>query len=120
MEGTSHRENKGAAWSGPFVAGVVSVFFYGALFLVPLIGGFVALMSPLPLVRELALGRPALAAWGWVLVVLVGTALVAPSSWLVLAAAGYVLVAVWPAVSVELWQRRPWPTGRWLAVLTAI
>lgn len=118
MEKTPQRETKGAAWSGPFVAGVVSLLFYGALFLVPLIGGFVALLSPLPLVRELAFGRPAFAAWGWVLVVLVGVALVAPSSWVVMAAAGYLLVAVWPSVSVEAWQRRSWPTGRWLAVLT--
>ncbi|MFZ5804707.1 MAG: hypothetical protein ACOY7U_07615 [Acidobacteriota bacterium] len=118
MEGTSHRENKGAAWSGPFVAGVVSLLFYGALFLVPLIGGFVALLSPLPLVRELALGRPAFTAWGWVLVVLVGGAFLAPSSWLTLAVTGYLLVAVWPTVSVEVWQRRPWSTGRWLAILT--
>ncbi len=118
MQGTPRRETQGAAWSGPFVAGVVSLLFYAALFLVPLIGGFVALLSPLPLVRELALGRPALAAWGWVLVVLVGAALVWPSNWLVLAATGYLLVTVWPAVSVEIWQRRSWPTGRWLAVLT--
>lgn len=118
MEGTPPRETKGAAWSGPFVAGVVSLLFYGTLFLVPLIGGFVALLSPLPLVREQALGRPAFAAWGWVLVVLVGTALLAPSHWLVFAATGYLLVAVWPAVSVEAWQRRAWSTGRWLAVLT--
>lgn len=118
MEETPQRETKGAVWSGPFVAGVASLLFYGALFLVPLIGGFVALFSPLPLLREQALGRPAFAAWGWVLVVLVGGALVAPSSFLVLAATGYLLVAVWPAVSVEAWQRRAWPPGRWLAVLT--
>lgn len=118
MDGVPPGSRRGAAWSGPLVAGVASLLFYGALFLVPLVGGFVALLSPLPLVRELVLGRPAFAAWGWVLVVLVGAALVLPHGITVILAAGYLLVAVWPTVAVELWQRRPWPAGRWLAVVT--
>lgn len=118
MEGTPLRAGKGAAWSGPFVAGLVSLAFYAALFLVPLIGGFVGLLSPLPLVRELALGRPGFVAWGWVLVVLVGAALALPEATTWLLAAGYLLVAVWPAVAVEAWPRRSWSAGRWLAILT--
>lgn len=118
MGGVPPGAGRGAAWSGPFVAGLASLLFYGALFLVPLIGGFVALLSPLPLVRELALGRPTFASWGWVLVVLVGAAFLLPGGATWLLAAGYLLVAAWPAVTVEVWQRRSWPTGRWLAGLT--
>ncbi|MGC8915857.1 MAG: DUF2232 domain-containing protein [Thermoanaerobaculum sp.] len=100
------------------MAGIVSLLFYAALFLVPLVGGFVALLSPLPLARELSLRRPAMAAWGWVLVTLTGAALLLPGFLPPLVAAGYLLVAVWPVVAVEVGERRGWPAGRWLAVLT--
>jgi hypothetical protein len=105
-------------FSGPFWAGLASLVFYAALLAVPLLGAFLGLMSALPLVREQALGRTPFLAWGWVLVVLAGAALAAGGESLGLLAAGYLLVAVWPAVTVELWQRRGWSSGRWLAVLT--
>jgi len=105
-------------FSGPFVAGLASLAFFTALLVVPLLGAFVGLWSALPLVREHALGRAAFLAWGWVLVLLVGATLAAGGGPLGILAAGYLLVAVWPAVTVELWQRRGWSTGRWLAVLT--
>ncbi|MCX7895179.1 MAG: YybS family protein [Thermoanaerobaculum sp.] len=108
----------GTRWSGPFVAGALSLLFFAALFLVPLLGGFIGLLAPVPLVREVGLGRPGLLAWGWVLVVLVGAAVVFPRVETVLLAAGYLLLAAWPTFLVEHGQRRPRAPGRWLAFLT--
>lgn len=104
--------------SGPFLAGLASLLFYSALLLVPLLGAFLGLLSALPLVREASLGRSPFLAWGWVLVALVGATLANTSQTLVLVAAGYLLLAVWPTVTVEAWQRKNWTAGRWLAVLT--
>lgn len=105
-------------FSGPFLAGLASLSFYSALVFVPLVGIFFGLFSPLPLVRELAWGRSPLLAWGWVLVALAGTALATHSLLLAVYASGYLLLAAWPTVTVEWWQRRVWPTGRWLAIVT--
>jgi hypothetical protein len=40
--------------------------------------------------------------------------------WLVALCVGYLLVAVWPAVSVETWLRRQWSTGRWAAIVALV
>jgi hypothetical protein len=40
--------------------------------------------------------------------------------WLVALCVGYLLVAVWPAVSVETWVRRQWSTGRWAAIVALV
>lgn len=109
------------AWnrfSGPFVAGLSSLLFFGALMVVPLLGAFVAFFAPLPLLREESLGRSSFLAWGWVLVVLVGATLASKDKLLLFLAAGYLLVAVWPTVVANAWARRGWSVGRWLAVHT--
>ncbi len=110
-----------AAWgrfSGPFVAGLSSLLFFGALLVVPLLGAFVAFFAPLPLLREEVLGRSSFLAWGWVLVILVGATLASKDRLLLFLAAGYLLVAVWPTVGAKACARRGWPVGRWLAVHT--
>lgn len=100
------------------MAGLFSLLVFASLPLFWPVGVFVALLAPLPLVHVAATGRPSFAAWGWVAVLLVGAVLVAHEPWMVAAASGYLLVAVWPAVSVETWVRRPWTTGRWAAIVT--
>jgi hypothetical protein len=105
---------------GPGMAGLFSLLVFASLPLLPLVGVFLALLASLPLVHVVATGRPSFLAWGWVAVGLVGAVLVWRQPWMVAAAAGYLLVAVWPAVSVETWLRRPWSTGRWAAVVALV
>ncbi len=102
----------------PGMAGLFSLLVFASLPLFWPVGVFLALLAPLPLVHVAATGRPSFAAWGWVAVVLMGAVLVWHEPWMVAVASGYLLVAVWPAVSVETWVRRPWTTGRWAAIVT--
>ena len=100
------------------MAGLFSLLVFASLPLFWPVGVFLAPLAPLPLVHVAATGRPSFAAWGWVAVVMMGAVLVWHEPWMVAAASGYLLVAVWPAVSVETWVRRPWTTGRWAAIVT--
>ena len=97
-----------------------SLIAFASLPLLPLVGAFVALLAPLPLVHLVATGRPSFLAWGWVAVGLVTAILLFDVPWLLMFCVGYLLVAVWPAVSVELWLRRNWGTGRWVAIVTLV
>jgi hypothetical protein len=105
---------------GPGLAGALSLMAFLTLPLLPVVGAFVAVLAPLPLLNLVANGRPAMLGWGWVAVILVAGALVSRSPLLVAVAAGYLLLAAWPAVSVETWLRRRWTTGRWAAVVTLV
>ncbi|MBP1621017.1 MAG: hypothetical protein H6Q02_1784 [Acidobacteria bacterium] len=103
---------------GPGLAGFFSLLAFLSLPLLPVIGVLAALLAPLPLVHQTAQGRPAIAAWGWIAVVLAGLTLVVREPWAAVLCAGYLLVAAWPALAVEAWLRRSWATGRWLAIVT--
>jgi hypothetical protein len=103
---------------GPGVAGVFSLLAFASLPLLPLLGVFIALAAPLPLVHQTAQGRPSILGWGWVTIALGGLALAVREPWAAVLCAGYLLVAAWPAVAVEGWLRRDWPVGRWLAIVT--
>jgi uncharacterized protein YybS (DUF2232 family) len=103
---------------GPGVAGFVSLLAFLCLPLLPLLGVFIALAAPLPLLHQTAQGRPALLAWGWVTVALGGLALAVREPWTAVLCAGYLLVAVLPVVATEAWLRREWTVGRWLAIVT--
>ena len=105
---------------GPGMAGLFSLLVFASLPLLPLVGVFLALLASLPLVHVVATGRPSFLAWGWVAVGMAGAVLVWHQPWMVAATAGYLLVAVWPAVSVETWLRRPWSTGRWAAIVALV
>jgi len=107
-------------FGGPGMAGLFSFLVFASLVLLPPIGFFLALLAPLPLVHVVATGRPSFLAWGWVAVALVGAVLVWHQTWMVAVAVGYLLVAVWPAVSVETWLRRQWTTGRWAALVALV
>lgn len=104
----------------PAVAGLFSLAAFASVALVPLFGVFLGLLASLPLLHLVAVGRPSILGWGWVSITLVGAALLWQQPWLVALALGYVLVAAWPAVSVEAWLRRPWQTGRWAAWVTLV
>ncbi len=107
-------------FTGPGMAGLFSLLVFASLVVLPFVGVFLALLAPLPLVHVAATGRPTFLAWGWVAVVLVGAVLLWHQAWLVAIASGYLLVAVWPAVSVETWLRRQWSTGRWAALVALV
>jgi len=107
-------------FGGPGMAGLFSLLVFASLVVLPFVGVFLALLAPLPLVHVAATGRPTFLAWGWVAVVLVGAVLLWHQAWLVAVASGYLLVAVWPAVSVETWLRRQWSTGRWAALVALV
>jgi len=103
---------------GPGLAGLLSLILFLSLPGLPLLGVFTAVLSPLPLVQLLAASGSSVLGWGWVLVALVGVALGTAWPAVIAVAAGYLLVAAWPALSVELWMRHRWSSGRWLALVT--
>lgn len=105
---------------GPGVAGLLSLAVFASLQLVPPVGVFVALLAPLPLLHFAASGRPSLIAWGWVAIALTGAFLLLHWPDLLIGVAGFLLVTVWPVVSIEAWVRRPWNTGRWLAIVATV
>jgi hypothetical protein len=105
---------------GPGVAGLFSALVYLSLPLMPFPGLFLALMAPLPLLQVAAAGRATFLAWGWVAVVGAGAVFLTSSAWLAAVLVGYLLITVWPAASVEIWLRRGWSEGRWLAVVTLV
>ncbi len=105
---------------GPGMAGVLSLVILLSLHVFPPIGLFLAVMAPLPLLQLVASGRASFLGWGWVAVVLAGTALVAQQGWAVLLLASYVLVVVWPAQAIESWVRRDWSAGRLLALVAVV
>ena len=105
--------------AGPVLAGAFSFAALASVAFVPLLGAAMALLAPIPLVHLAAQGRPSLLGWGWVAVALGGAALFWQSAWLAFVLLAYLLVAVLPAVAVELWLRHPWPTGRWVAGIAA-
>lgn len=103
---------------GPGLAGALSLLVFLSLPLVPLLGVFFAVLSPLPLVQLLAASGGTALGWGWVMIALVGLALVTAWPGAMGVATGYLLVAAWPAFSVQLWLHRRWTSGRWLAVVS--
>jgi uncharacterized protein YybS (DUF2232 family) len=105
---------------GPGMAGLFSFLVFASLPLLPIIGPFLALLAPLPLVHVIAGGRSSFLAWGWVAICLAGAVFLVKAPWLVALCVGYLLVAVWPAVSIETWLRRQWSTGRWAAVVALV
>ncbi len=105
---------------GPALAGFLSLAALASLVFVPPLGVFIAMLAALPLVQLIAEGRPSILGWGWVAVALAGAALVWQGPWPAAALLAYLLLAVLPAVSVELWLHRPWSTGRWAAGITAV
>lgn len=105
---------------GPGAAGLLSLLVYLSLPLAPLAGLGLALLAPLPLLQVVASGRPSLPAWGWVAVVGAGAVFLTESPWLAALTLGYLVTAVWPAVSVESRRRHGWGDGRWLAVLALV
>jgi hypothetical protein len=102
------------------MAGLFSLLVFASLPLLPVVGVFLALLAPLPLVHVLAGGRTSFLAWGWVAIGLAGAAFLFRLPLLVALCVGYLLVAVWPAVSIETWLRRQWSTGRWAALVALV
>lgn len=105
---------------GPGLAGLLSLAAVTSLPVLPVLGVLLAVLAPLPLVHLVALGRSSFTGWGWVTVALAGALIVWHTPLLVAFLAGYLLIAVWPAVSVEIWMRRAWSPGRWVSLVTLV
>jgi hypothetical protein len=99
---------------------LLSLVIFLSLPLFPWAGAFLAVMAPLPLLQLAASGRSSYQAWGWVAAVLAGCAFLVTGSWPAALLGGYLLITVWPTVSVEQWQRRTWSAGRWLVIVTLV
>jgi uncharacterized protein YybS (DUF2232 family) len=105
---------------GPALAGFLSLAALASVAFVPIFGAFLALLAAVPLVHLVADGKPSILGWGWVAVILAGAALLWQSAWLAFVLLAYLLLAVLPAVAVELWVRHPWSTGRWAAGIAGV
>ena len=99
---------------------MLSVAVFASLQLLPPVGVFVALLAPLPLLHFAASGRPSVIAWGWVAIALTGAFFVLHWPDLLIGVSGFLLLTVWPVVSIEAWVRRTWNTGRWLAIVAGV
>jgi hypothetical protein len=105
---------------GPGKAGLLSLVIFLSLPLFPWAGAFLAVMAPLPLLQLAASGRSSFQAWGWVAAALAGAAFLVTGTGPAALLGGYLLITVWPTVSVEQWQRRSWSAGRWLVIVTLV
>jgi uncharacterized protein YybS (DUF2232 family) len=117
-EGDASRRRLPLRNVGPGVAGLFSLALFASLPLIPVLGIFLGLLAPLPLVHLVATGKSSLLGWGWVAAILAGGALATQQTLLVATCFGYLLVAALPALGIELWTRRSWSTARLLALVS--
>ncbi len=108
---------------GAVAAGAVSLLLTGSLVFVPFFGLLIAPLGAIPVVQLAAVGRRSVAAWGWVVAVLtaavVVTSVAGDAGGALAVLAGYLLVVVLPAVSIEAWRSSGSSDGRWIATVTA-
>ncbi|HHQ47839.1 MAG TPA: DUF2232 domain-containing protein [Acidobacteria bacterium] len=107
---------------GVWASGLASLLLYGSLFVLPVLGFFVAPMAVIPLLQRAGRTGSALQSWLWIVLVLAAASAVNGSRMGLLFVAGYLLMVALPVSSVELWERRGWSEGRWaaLAVLAGL
>ncbi len=108
---------------GVIASGALSLFLVSSLPLIFPLGLLIAPLGLVPVVQQVAAGRPTVAAWGWVVALLAalavgGVTLIGVHAGIFLAA--YCLVVALPAASVEVWQSARWDEGRWAAVTAVV
>ncbi len=101
---------------GPVVSGLISVFLAGSFVLLGPIALLVAPLAIIPVLRfEAERGGSALI-WGPVVVILLAAASAGGGVVAFGVLSAYLLVVIWPSVSVVVWRRSAWTEGRWVAV----
>jgi len=103
---------------GAFGSGVISLFLYGSLYVLPILGIVVAPLGLIPVLQYTARRPSGVAAWGWVALALGVTSAAGGGVPALVFFAGYVTVVVLPALSVEWWRRSRWADGRWAGTAT--
>ena len=101
---------------GALGSGVISLLLFGSLFVLPVIGVFVAPLGLIPVLQYAARHASGVAAWGWVVVALGVAAAVSGTTMAVVFFAGYVTMIGLPSMTIEWWRRLGWSDGRWLLV----
>ncbi len=99
---------------GALGSGVISLLLFGSLFVLPVIGVFVAPLGLIPVLQYTAKHEGSLAAWGWVVLGLGVAAAASGTTITILFFAGYVAMVGLPSMMIEQWRRTGWPDGRWV------
>jgi len=103
---------------GVWVSGLVSLLLYGSLFVLPVLGLFIAPMAVVPLLQRAGRTGSAMGSWLWIVALLAAGAAANGSRAGILFVAGYVVLIILPVSAVEIWERTQWSEGRWTAVTT--
>jgi hypothetical protein len=108
---------------GVVASGALSLFLVSSVALIFPFGLLIAPLGLVPVVQQVVVGRPSVAAWGWVVALLAalavgGMTLIGVHAGVYLAA--FCLVIVLPAASIEVWRSWRWDEGRWAVVTTLI
>ncbi len=101
---------------GAFGSGVISVLLFGSLFVLPVIGVFVAPLGLVPVLQYTARHRSGVAAWGWVVLLLGVIVALAGTTIAIVFFAGYVTMIALPSLTIEQWGRGGWTDGRWILI----
>lgn len=108
---------------GAAAAGAVSLLLTASLIFVFPFCLLIAPLGAVPVVQLAAAGRRSIAAWGWVVVLLLAVTVVTSVNGggfnALVVLVGYVLLVVLPAVSIEGWRATGSSDGRWIATVTA-
>jgi hypothetical protein len=108
---------------GVVASGALSLFLVSSLLLIFPLGLLIAPLGLVPVAQQVVVGRQGVAAWGWVVALLLalavgGLTVIGVHAGLFLAA--YCLVVVLPAASIEVWQSARWDEGRWAAMTSLV
>jgi len=101
---------------GALGSGAISLLLFASLFVLPVIGVFVAPLGLIPLLQYAARHPSGVAAWGWVVVALGVVAVASGTTMAVLFFVGYVTMIGLPSMVIEQRRRSGWSDGRWLLV----
>jgi len=103
---------------GPVASTVVCLLLFASLVVLPPVGLFIAPLALIPVLQQVAAGRPSAHIWGPVAGVLALGALVSRAPTAVLPLVFFLLIVSLPASAVEQWRRQGWGEGRWVALTT--
>ncbi len=103
---------------GVWASGLVSLLLYGSLFVLPVLGVFIAPMAVVPLLQRAGRTGSAVRSWLWIVALLAAGAAASGSRGGILFVAGYLVLIILPVSAVEMWEKTRWPEGRWTAIAT--
>jgi len=101
---------------GIWASGLASLLLYCSLFVLPVLGVFIAPLAVIPLLQRAGRAGGALRSWLWIVLLLTAATAANGSRLGLFFVSGYLLLVVLPVSSVELWERQVWTEGRWSAL----